>query len=107
MATIQIPLRSDLDAYEFTIDLDGRTYNFEIQWNSRTNYWTLTIKNDAQVEICGAMPLLVNSDLIGRFRNEFLPPGILTLFDTVGENHEANKSDLGVRCVLLYEEAGA
>jgi hypothetical protein len=104
---ILIPLRNDLDAYEFTIDLDGRTFNFEVQWNSRAEQWTLIIRDDGQTELLGAIPLIVNSDLIGRFRDEKLPLGVLTLFDTSGANRDPAKADLGVRCVLLYEEVAA
>lgn len=107
MATLQIPLRNDLDDYEFDLDLDGRTYTFQIQWNTRAAQWILIIKNDAQAELIGNIPLVVNSDLIGRFRDEALPPGVLTLFDSSGKNREADKVDLGERCVLLYAEAGS
>jgi hypothetical protein len=105
MATIQIPLRNDLDDYEFTIDLDGRTFNMQVQWNSRASQWSLILKNDAQAEVVGGIPLVVNSDLIGRFMSEALPQGILTLFDTSGANRDPDKADLGVRCLLLYSEA--
>jgi hypothetical protein len=42
---------------------------------------------------------------LGRFVDVSLPPGVLTLFDTSGQNAECGKADLGVRCVLLYQEA--
>lgn len=104
MAIIEIPLRNDLDEYEFTVDLDGRTYNFQVQWNTRCQKWSLIIRNDQQNVLIGAIPLVVNSDLLGRFKNESFPPGILTLFDSSGNNAEPSKADLGVRCVLLYQE---
>ena len=107
MATIQIPLRNDLDAFDFNVALDGRTFNFEIQWNTRSSVWSLIVRNDSQVELIGGVPLVVNSDLLGRFVNVALPPGVLTLFDTSGQNAECGKEDLGVRCVLLYQESEA
>lgn len=107
MATIQIPLRSDLDAWEITVDLDGRTYNFEFAWNGRGEFWSLIIRNDVQQELVAGIPLRVNSDLLGRFVRDDLPPGVLTLFDTSGAELEAAKGDLGGRCVLLYQEATA
>lgn len=105
MAIIQIPLRNDLDAFDFNVDLDGRTFNFEIQWNSRSSIWSLIVRDDEQIELLGAIPLVVNSDLLGRFQNSELPPGVLTLFDSSGQNLECAKVDLGLRCVLLYQEA--
>lgn len=107
MATIQIPLRNDLDAFDFNVALDGRTFNFEVQWNTRAAQWSLIVRNDSQVELVGGVPMVVNSDLLGRFVNPALPPGVLILFDTSGLNSECAKADLGVRCVMLYQESEA
>lgn len=105
MAIIQIPLRNDLDAYDFSIDLNGRTYNFDIAYNTRSSVWSLTISNADLVQLVGGIPLVVNSDLVNRFHREALPPGFLMLYDTSGSNQECGKNDLGDRCVLLYQEA--
>lgn len=105
MAVIEIPLRNDLDAYDFSIDLDGKTYNFDIAYNTRTGLWYLTISDSDLVQLVGGLPLVVNSDLVNRFHREELPPGFLMLYDTSGNNQECGKADLGDRCVLLYEEA--
>lgn len=105
MAIIEIPLRSDLDHYEFSVDLDGKAYLFEIIWNTRNETWFLTIKNDEDTPIVAGIPLLVNSNLIARFERDELPPGVLTLLEVSGSNLDAEKADIGARCVLIYEEA--
>lgn len=105
MTLIQIPLRNDLDNYEFSTDLDGVAYKIEIVWNTRANLWSLILKDDEANILIGAIPLVVNSDLFGRFQLDNLPKGIMTLYDTSETYIEAEKTDLGVRCVLLYDEA--
>jgi hypothetical protein len=105
MAIIEIPLTAAYDNYDFSVDLDGRSFLFEIAWNTRTLQWSLTIRNDENIVLIGAIPLLVNANLIGRFKLPALPQGILMLHDTSGANLEAVKDDLGVRCQLLYNEA--
>jgi hypothetical protein len=105
MAIIQIPLRNDLDAYDFSIDLEGLTYNFEVEFNTRTGLWSMSIfDSDLNLLIAG-VPMVVNSDLTSRFNRRSLPPGFLMLYDTSGKNVECTKSDFGSRCVLLYQEA--
>lgn len=105
MAIIQIPLRNDLDNYEFSVDLDGATYIMEIHWNDRTSQWSLILKDDVSNVLIGAVPLVINSDLIGRFQIDEAPQGVLTLLDISGTDVEPAKADLGIRCVLVYNEA--
>jgi hypothetical protein len=100
---IQIPLRSDLDNYEFSVDIDSITYLFEIQWNTRNEQWCLIVKNEAGDVLVGSVPLLVNYSLLGRFKLNTLPQGVLFLFDTSGRYADPAKADLGNRCILLYE----
>lgn len=104
MAVLEIPLRSDVDNYDFSVDLDGSTYFFELSWNERTSMWTLIISNAEKNVILGAIPLMVNSNLLERFKIAELPPGTLALLDLSGTNLEAGKSDLGNRCIMIYEE---
>ncbi len=105
MAIIEIPLRNDLDHYEFSVDLDGKAYLFEIFWNTRNETWHLTIKSDDTTVLVAGIPLLVNSNLLERFELASLPPGVLSLLEISGSNLDAEKSDLGVRCILIYSEA--
>ena len=105
MAIIEIPTRNDLDAYEFKIDLDAKTYGFDIQWNPRSERWYLTVLDSNDAVLLSGLALTVNSSLIRRFANPLLPPGRLFLLDTSERGEECGRGDLGSRCLLLYEEA--
>lgn len=107
MAVLEIPLRSDVDNYDFSVDLDGSTYFFELTWNDRSSMWSLIISDAERNVLLGAIPLMVNSNLLERFKIAELPPGTLALLDLSGTNAEAGKNDLGGRCVMIYEESEA
>jgi len=105
MAIIQIPVRSDLYQYEFSCELDGTVYIFDIHYNSRKDRWIFGIKTSDGTEIVMGIPILVNYDLLGRFADSNLPPGTLFAINTESEHENAGELDLGDKVLLLYEEA--
>lgn len=104
MAILQIPVRSDLPAYEFIIELDQANYMFRFQWNSRSELWTMDIATTEGVEVVAGIPMLVNTDLIGRFQSDDLPPGALIVFDTSKSGANPGRYNFGTDFLLLYEE---
>jgi hypothetical protein len=106
MAVLQIPVRSDLDAYEFQIDLDGKTYLLRFRYNSRMNLWHMDVCRVDATEILAGIPLLTNCDLIGRYNVADRPPGDFLAYDESGGAKNAGRDDLGADVVLLYIEEG-
>lgn len=105
MATLQVPLFIEYDNYELNVDLDNSSYKLEFVWNNRSSSWNMILKNNEGETILGAVPLVINSNLLGRFKTAEKPQGILTLYDISGANKEAGRDDLNGRCVLIYSEA--
>lgn len=106
MAIIEIPLDESLIAYKFRIDLDGITYTLDLDFNSRSQRWRLSIKDDTEVDIVTGIVLLPKLDLLKYHRyNKALPQGILALFNLEDENTPPIQGELGSKSILLYEEA--
>ncbi len=105
MAVREIPVRNDIAAYSFSVDLDNITYNFNFKFNDRTNLWSIDISNDAEVLLVAGIPLFVKQDLLQFFRHESrLPQGTLFAANLVNENLPPDRDNLGTEVVLLYDE---
>lgn len=104
MATRVLPLRNDVDSFQYRIDLDGSTYQIRISWNVRAELWHIYVSDQDGVQLA-SHPLLINVDLWSRFKLDSLPPGTMFLIDPAGATNECGRYELGDRCKLVYEEA--
>jgi hypothetical protein len=102
----ELPLRNDVDSFTYRINLDARTYNIAINWNTRDERWYIYIY-DAENRALATSPLLVEADLWRRFRLSALPRGLMFLTDPAGDTRECARNELGTRCKLVYVEESA
>lgn len=102
MAVLQIPTRSDIDSYSFTIDLDGKTYGFSFHFNGRMQIWLFSISTENGLPLVESVPVLVNTDVLGRYTSEDLPPGHILFVDKSGANLDPGLDDLGSRVIMFY-----
>ena len=105
MAILQIPVRNDLPAYTFRIDLEASTYTFGFRYNTRMSRWIWDVMDANGNPLVMGIPLLSGLDLLSRFKVEGLPPGRFALLDEQGETYTPERYDLGERVVMLYEES--
>jgi len=104
MALIELPLRNDVDSFEYRINLDGSTYTLSFAWNTRDERWFIYLRTGAREDIAFS-PLLLNADLWSRFKLSAAPQGVMFLMDPSLQPHECGRYELGSRCKLLYSEA--
>lgn len=107
MAIKILPTRSDLPAYEFTIELEQRVYLFEFNWNDRMGRWLMYISKEDRTRLLDAIPVVINWPLNYRYVNPELPPGTLFAFDPTGSLVEPGRDDLGERVQIAYDESVA
>ena len=64
-----------------TVSLSGRSYIFRIDWNSRTDRWTVGLKTEDGTEIINGMLLGIGVDLLRTVPStlDHVPPGALFL----------------------------
>lgn len=105
MATIVIPVRSDLPAYKFTIDLEGIIYGLDFGFNARSNLWFMSIYSSADELILGDIPILTNVPLTDQYVKEGLPPGRFIAINETGSGENAGLNNLGTEVKLLYRES--
>jgi hypothetical protein len=90
--------------YDFSIDLDGRTFLLEFHWNARDVAWYLTIYDQDENLLLAGRKLVLDFPLLARFMNPMLPAGEFFVVDTSAANEPPGLTDLGSRVVLLYVE---
>ncbi len=106
MAIREIPLRNDIAAYTFSVDLDNRSFSFELRFNDRTNLWSLDILNDSDVLLLGGIPLYSKQLLLDRYQHDQrLPQGNLFIENLVNPNLAPDRNNIGIDAILLYEDA--
>lgn len=101
-----IPLVSDLPFYTFQVELDGATFQAEVQWNFRDEGWYASLFTADGDPIWTGLRLVLGFPLGSRCRDDRKPPGIFSLQDTSGADREATFSDLGSRVRLYYFPTG-
>lgn len=105
MAILELPIRSDLSAYTFQVQLESAIYQFEFRFNQRLNRWIMDIEDQNGVDVLIGIPMLTDADLIGRFVMDGRPPGKLLAYDESGQNQNATQFDFGNPISLLYDES--
>lgn len=107
MALLELPVRSDLKAYSFKIDLDGAIYTLSFRFNQRMQRWFMDIATEDEIELINGIELLTDVILNNQYVVNGAPPGFFICEDTTGESKIAGVDDLGNDVRLLYQEATA
>lgn len=105
MATIVIPVRSDLPAYKFRISLDQTIYVLDFGYNTRADQWYMSIFDQAETLLVGDIPIQVNVPLTDQYIRKGMPPGRFVAVDETGKNRNPSISNLGSEIKLFYQEA--
>lgn len=106
MANLELPLRSDVAHFDYSIVLEGTTYRLEFMWNSRAVGWFFTIRDEAGAVLLAGRRLVIGFPLARpRLKDPRLPPGAFLALDLEDKGQEAGEDDLGVRVVLAYVES--
>jgi len=82
MANWSIPLPDETTpAVSQSVSLSGRTYVFSIDWNSRTDRWTVGLAGEDGTAIIDGMLLGMGVDMLRTIPStlDFVPPGQLWL----------------------------
>lgn len=102
MSIYYLPARTDLEHYDFTTDLEGSLYTFELYWNQRASAWFVSVADVDGQPIVSGRKVVLGAQLLGRAVRPAGPPGLLIAIDTSGASLEPGIADLGGRVQLVY-----
>lgn len=105
MAILEIPIRSDLPAYNFQINLEGTVFTLHFRYNSRSERWFMDINDTDDEQIVVGIPLLYGLPLVDRYKDERLPLGRFIIVDETGEERNPTRDGFGTDFKLLYQES--
>ena len=105
MATIIIPVRNDLPAYKFKIDLEGVMYVLDFGFNDRSKIWYMSILDQSEKLVIGDLPILVNVPLTDQYVKKGLPPGRFIAIDETGKKQNPKIDNFGSDVKLFYQES--
>ena len=91
----------------FPITLDGINYNLKLVWNSRGEFWTISISDANQNTIVSGIKMTLNYGVLQDYRAYSVPPGDLMFLDTSGDETKIEFEDFGNNrpLNLVYVEA--
>lgn len=90
--------------YTVQYNLSGVLYTLEIDWNERSQNWSLNILTASNNErLVDSVRLVTGQNLLARYPNLLLPNGILFVLDTEGSTDPTFDS-LGTRHLLIYDD---
>ncbi len=104
MADFVIPVDSTGTNYTLDVSLSGSVYRFGLHWNTRGQFWSLDIFDQADNPLATGIKLVADWELIGGLGNSALPPGFLYCVDTSGKGIDPTDSDFGTRVILVYDD---
>lgn len=106
MAILEIPVRSDIPAYQFQVTLDGVVFTLKFRFNTRIDRWIMDVKDVDENSLVDGVPLLYGLPVLDRFVGDDLPLGSFVVIDETGEERNPTRDSFGEDFKLLYQEAG-
>lgn len=104
MAFLQLPVRSDVPAYDFQTELDGVLYTLGFTYNARAGYWVMDIYDSNDIAVVVGIRVITGWLLSNRFVMPGLPPGDFFVYDTSGKNEDPLQNDFGTTKLLMYAD---
>lgn len=91
--------------YDFTVELEGITFQFEFFWNDRESDWYFNLYDSGSNPVLMGIKVTLSVGLFGRFKGSNLPNGDLLALDTSGQDLMPGIQDLGDRVLLVYVDS--
>lgn len=101
MTTQVIPLVSDVN-YNFTIQLAGVPFRFDIVWNPYGEYYVMDITNLSTTVSFRGIKLVLDTELIRKFSSADLPNGAIVVVNTDKSKTRVNFEDFDETARLLF-----
>jgi hypothetical protein len=106
MSFLELPVRSDLPSYEFTVDLELTNYIFKLRFNVRLDRWIVAVYDEEGEPVLAGVPVQTNLHLFRQYPLTTLPPGAFIAHDDQGFDADPDiDALLGDRVKFIYRES--
>jgi hypothetical protein len=108
MAYLTIPINNDSSegAFYFTVDLEGKTYLFEFQFNSREGFWYFDISQNGE-KIRSGVKVVANFPSMLRCKDLNRLPGQVIFIDSRTDAGQPTFEELGKEVLMTYIESSS
>lgn len=102
---LDVASETDVDSFEQSHDLDGRSYVLRFDWNTRDESWNMNVSLPDGTLLAASRKLVVGVPLLRGLVDARLPVGMLIAADLTDTGADPGHDDLGGRVVLMYLDA--
>lgn len=96
-----IPFR-DLPAFRETVVLDGETFILDFQYNTRAEFWTMSLFSRDAAPLLTGVKVVLSYELIQRYGTRSLPAGQVVAIDITDILERIKRDDLPESVELVY-----
>ena len=100
---ISVEEAKTLGAFYFTVSLDGKTYQFNFQFNDREGNWYFDLVDTDGNHIRDGVKVVVNWPFLEIATSILKPAGELLCLDTRQVTEDPGLENLGIDSFLVYE----
>lgn len=105
MAFFRLPVRNDVAAYRFRVELDDEPFIFTFRYNPRHGRWFMDLQIAEGDVIFYSRAVVLNDDILKPFRGvQGAPNGPLIITDLSNENVEPDDNTFGDEVAVIFEE---
>lgn len=99
-----IPFFNNFAAFKETIVLESSSYVFQYNYNSRGDYWTMTISDTEDNILIAGVKVVLDYELITSWPGRNLPEGYLLPIDSTESAVRIDRNNLGDTVDNIYLE---
>lgn len=89
-------------AFTQEVVLDNIPYRLTFNWNTRGEYWVMSIADRDEVKLVSGIKLVMNFPLIRRYPGRGLPSGEFIVVDPSLQLERAGRNDFQDKVKLIY-----
>lgn len=104
MAEWKLPLDSEFPHIDVDVEMGGTIYRLTLLWNTRAEFWTLSIGLPDGTPIIQGERLVGDADVFNQVTDGRLPPGRIFTRDVLGRGQAPGRDDLGTDVIMVYDD---
>lgn len=105
MSVLEIPTRTDISLYDFTVELDGVVFLVSLTYNTRAQRWFFSLSDADGTPLRQGIKMVANWELTQTWVQQGRPAGGLYAINAENDADPVRET-LGTDAVFSYDEGG-